>query len=147
MSATLYLSVKSLHVIAIISWMAGILYLFRLFVYHFEFGRTDQSNRTLLSLMEVRLLRYITFPAMIVAALSGATLVFLNPALLSAHWFHLKLFLAVSLILVTLFSKRLMLDFQRDHYGAYTSKRLRFLNEVPTLLMIGIVILVILRPF
>jgi protoporphyrinogen IX oxidase len=129
---------------AIISWMAGILYLFRLFVYHSQ--ETEPVVRSRFKIMEFRLYRYITAPAMVVAFVMGVTLLFLNPSLLSQGWMHGKLFLVGILIVITHYAGMLVKQFGKDEITR-THKFYRIMNEIPTLLMIGIVILVIMRPF
>jgi protoporphyrinogen IX oxidase len=138
---------KTVHVIGIICWMAGILYLYRLFIYHFDFGKTSPPVHQLLSLMEKRLLKYITIPAMIVSVFTGLSMVFLNPLLLNAGWFQLKLLAVIMMIAMTLYCIFLMSKLKARTLKGYTSLKLRILNEIPTVLMILIVVLVILRPF
>lgn len=142
----MYNTALILHILAIISWMAGILYLFRLFIYHRE-NQGKENIDDLFTLMEQRLYRGITVPAMVIAWLAGLYIVYLNPALLSLPWFHLKLSCAVLMTLNTLYAGRLRKKFLIEGASLPTSKRLRFLNEVPTLLMVVIVIMVIARPF
>src|SRR5690242_13273999 len=98
-----YLVLKSLHIIGIISWMAGILYFYRLFIYHFDYAQTNHSNHVLLSLMEKRLFKYITVPAMIISAITGLAMAYFNSALLSERWFQIKFIGAVSMMGVTLY--------------------------------------------
>lgn len=141
----LYLSFKTLHVIAIISWMAGILYLFRLFVYHTE-NLSDSSRSAMLKVMERKLYKYITVPAMYVAWIAALVMIALNPGLLKQGWLHAKLLFVLALSVFTLYGGRVMSDLDTGK-KSYTSKHLRILNEVPTLLMVAIVIFVIFRPF
>ena len=141
---SLYRWVLAFHVIAVISWMAGILYLFRLFVYHAQ--ETEAVVKERFSLMERKLYRIITFPAMWVSLFLGAAMVGLQPFLLETHWFHFKLFLVLLLIATTLWAGKVHADLVAQRCNI-SSKTFRFLNEVPTLLMIGIVLLVILKPF
>jgi putative membrane protein len=135
----------SLHLVAVISWMAGILYLFRLVIYHVE--EREAVVRSRFEVMERRLYRYITVPAMIVAAGAGLGMIALDPGYyLPAHWLHAKLALVVLLIASTLYAGR---SVRRLAAGAPVggSRHFRVMNEVPTLLMILIVLLVILKPF
>lgn len=141
---SLYRIVLALHVIAIISWMAGILYLFRLFVYHAQ--ETENIVKQRFMVMENKLYRIITYPAMWVSLALGTTMIGLQPFLLETHWFRLKLVLVVFLMGVTLWAGHLRHQLQ-DNTCKVSSKAFRFLNEIPTLLMIGIVLLVILKPF
>ena len=141
----MYLSFKALHIIAVISWMAGILYLYRLFIYHTE-NQGDSSRTQLLSVMENRLYKYITVPAMLVSWFAALCMLSLNPALFKLGWFHAKLLLVIILTATTLYAWKIKQQLQQANFR-HTSRQLRFLNEVPTLLMIVIVLLVVFRPF
>lgn len=142
-----YLSIKSLHIIAIISWMAGLLYLFRLFVYHASHGSKSRDNHELLSLMEQRLYRFITVPAMSVAWLAGLALIMKNPILMKSGWMHGKLLCVVLMTFMTIYGGRLYRQFHEDRRPFPSVLKLKIMNEVPTLLMIIIVIFVIMKPF
>jgi protoporphyrinogen IX oxidase len=136
---------KALHVVAVISWMAGLLYVYRLFVYHAM--ETEAVVMERLQVMERRLLNAITTPAGIVAVITGGLMIGLAPsAYLTQPWMHAKLTLVVGLlashVLALRYRKTLI-----DAPHAVPHKRFRILNEVPTLLMIGIVIMVIVRPW
>ena len=138
--------VKAFHVIAIIAWMAGLLYLPRLFVYHAESPKDSQASETF-KLMEWRLLRFITTPAMIASWVLGLILAFSGLIDWSSDgWFHVKLVLVLLLSAYHGCLARWTKDFAGD--GNTRSARFyRIANEVPALLMIGIVIMVIVRPF
>lgn len=136
-----------LHIVAVISWMAGILYLFRLFVYHKEKGEDDSRIHDLLGLMEFRLYRYITFPAMLVASFAGLSMLFLVPGHFLAKWIWLKLGFVVLLILSTLYAGKICRLFSKRNFTNFSGKKLRLLNEVPTILMLIIVALVVFKPF
>lgn len=142
-----YRIILVVHIIAIISWMAGILYLFRLFINHAEKGRQDEKIHSLFVGMEERLYRIITRPAMNVAAIAGIAMLALNPSLLKEHWMMVKVVCVTALIMTTVYAKRMMLHFALMENSVPSSKKLRLLNELPTLLMIIIVSMVILRPF
>ena len=144
MPSTAYLIVKSLHLISIISWMAGILYLFRLFVYHVE--ETEPLFRTRLSTMQWRLYRYITVPAMVASLVFGFGLLVLDPALLAKGWLHGKLLFVAGLVGMTLFGGT-QIDDLKAGTCKHSSRTFRLLNEVPTLIMIGVVFLVVLKPW
>ena len=140
-----YLWLKALHVIAVMAWMAGMLYLPRLFVYHVEQGQ-GSSMAPVFQTMERRLLRYIINPAMIASFLFGGLMVWANPALFSDGWFHAKLGMVVLLTAV----HGLLARYRRQLAAGTCSKSARFfriLNEVPTVLMIAIVIFVVVKPF
>lgn len=138
-----YLWMKSLHVIAIIAWMAGLLYLPRLFVYHTETGAGSPQAETFKT-MERRLLKAIMTPAMIVATITGfwlAVAVFE----LQGGWLHIKIALIVGLFAVHGHLAASVRRFAADQLTR-TSRYWRIMNEVPTLLMIAVVILVIVKP-
>jgi putative membrane protein len=140
----MYEWIKALHVIAVISWMAGMLYLPRLFVYHFEAEAGSKQSETF-KVMERRLLKAIINPAMIATWLAGLYLAWAGHWYLSG-WFHLKLLLVLVLSAVHGFFARIVRAFAADR-NPYSQRFYRIINEVPTILMIGIVILVIVKPF
>lgn len=139
-----YKALLCVHIIGIISWMAGILYLFRLFVYHCE--ETESVVKARFTVMERKLYRYITLPAMIVSVLAGLGMLALAPALLSQGWLHAKLLLVFALILTTGYASTIHKNLVENN-NQLSSKQLRLLNELPTLLMVFIVIFVIIKPF
>lgn len=139
----MYLWIKALHVVAIISWMAGLLYLPRLFVYHSQVERGETSE--VFKAMERRLLRFIMTPAMIVAWGSGVFLI-AEGGWRDAGWLHVKLALAALLTLTHFYFQAMTRAFANDANRRSTAF-LRAINEVPTLLMIGVVALVIVKPF
>ena len=140
------LYIKAFHIIAIIAWMAGLLYLPRLFVYHADAKPGSEQSETF-KLMERRLLRYITTPAMLASWALGLWLAF-SGAIDWSHdgWFHLKLALVIALSafhgLLAMWTRDFALDRNRRPARFY-----RVANEIPTLLMIAIVILAVVRPF
>lgn len=140
----MYVWLKALHVIAVISWMAGMLYLPRLFVYHCEAAAGSIQSETF-KVMERRLLRGIINPAMIVTWVVGLYLAW-SGHWYTAGWFQVKFVLVLLLSAAHGFFSARVRDFSlgRNHYS---QKFYRIINEVPTVLMIGIVILVILKPF
>jgi putative membrane protein len=140
----MYEWIKALHVIAVIAWMAGMLYLPRLFVYHCEAEIGSRQSETF-KLMERRLLKAIINPAMIVTWLAGLYLAW-SGHWFSAPWLHAKLLLVVLLSAVHGFFSRCVKDFAADH-NTRSQKFYRIINEVPTILMIAIVILVVVKPF
>ena len=140
----MYEWIKALHVIAVISWMAGMLYLPRLFVYHCEADAGSPQSETL-KVMERRLLKAIINPAMVVSWLAGLYLAWAGHWL-SAGWFHGKLLLVLILSGIHGLFSRWVKDFANDR-NHRSQKFYRIINEVPTILMIGIVVLVIVKPF
>jgi len=140
----LYPWVKAAHVVAIIAWMAALLYLPRLMVYHAETTPGDARSETF-KVMERRLLRAIATPAMLAAWGLGLWLAHLIGAW-SEGWFHLKATLVVALSATHMLYARWVRRFREDE--RFTPARtFRIWNEIPTLLMIGIVIAVIVKPF
>jgi len=139
----MYLWMKALHIVAIISWMAGLLYLPRLFVYHADAGAGATSET--FKIMERKLLAVIMRPAAVVAWITGLSLA-VQGGLFREGWLHGKLALVVALTAVHGYDEMLAKRFNLDR-NEHLSKFFRFYNELPTVLMIGIVILVIVKPF
>ncbi|MDE3116738.1 MAG: protoporphyrinogen oxidase HemJ [Pseudomonadota bacterium] len=139
-----YLWIKALHVISVIAWMSGMFYLPRLFVYHCEtVPGSPESER--FKVMERRLLRAIINPAMVASWIFGLLLSFIIDAW-HQPWFHVKFLLVLVLSGVHGLNARWVRQFARDA-NAHPQKFYRIWNEAPTLLMIGIVILVVVKPF
>lgn len=142
----LYSWLKAFHLIAVISWMAGLLYLPRLFVYHCGQAAGSPASETF-KVMERRLLRYIMNPAMIATFVFGFWLIWeLGSGAWAMGWLHAKLTLVVLLAIVHGLMARWRRDFERDS-NQRSARFFRVVNEVPTLLMIGIVILAVVQPF
>ena len=144
MTGELYLWLKALHIIAVIAWMAGMLYLPRLFVYHCSAAPGSVQSETF-KVMERRLLRAIINPAMVASWVLGLWLAW-SGNFLSAPWLHGKLVLVLVMSGVHGMLARWMKDFAADR-NRHTQKFFRIMNEVPTVLMIGIVILAVVKPF
>jgi len=141
-----YLWLKALHVIAVIAWMAGLLYLPRLFVYHADAAPESEAAKTF-AIMERRLLRRIVNPAAIAVWLFGILLLLAAPPeLIRAGWLQVKLTLVVALTVLHHFYARWRKDLERGT-NKHSSRFYRILNEVPALLVIFIVILVVVKPF
>ncbi|MES0812489.1 protoporphyrinogen oxidase HemJ [Roseibium sp. SCPC15] len=140
----LFLWIKSLHVISIIAWMAGMLYLPRLFVYHADAEAGSDKSETF-KVMERRLLKAIMNPAMIAAWIFGLWAAYELDAWRDG-WFHAKLALVLIMSGVHGYLSGCVKKFARDA-NTKPARFYRIMNEVPTLLMIGIVILVIGKPF
>jgi protoporphyrinogen IX oxidase len=139
-----YLWVKAVHVIAIISWMAGMLYLPRLFIYHCDAEKGSVQSETF-KIMERRLLTIIMNPAMIIAWALGLWLGWTGGYLM-APWFLAKIALVLGLSAVHGSFSASVRAFAEDR-NTKTPRQWRMINEIPTLLMVGIVILVIVKPF
>jgi putative membrane protein len=140
----MYEWIKALHIIAVIAWMAGMLYLPRLFVYHCGVEAGSKQSETF-KIMERRLLEMIINPAMIVTWLAGLYLAWAGHWF-SAGWLHAKLVLVLVLSGVHGFFSRCVKDFAAGR-NLRSQRFYRFINEVPALLMVLIVILVVLKPF
>lgn len=136
--------IKALHVISVIAWMAGMLYLPRLFVYHAGAAVGSELSETL-KIMERRLLRAIINPAMISSFVFGIWMLVLVPDFLSEPWMHVKLTCLFLMTGVHGFLSRWRRAFAEDR-NTHSAKFYRFINEIPTVLMIIIVIMVIVRP-
>ena len=139
-----YLWLKAVHVMAVIAWMASMLYLPRLFVYHAEVGPGTPQSETF-KVMESRLLRLISTPAMIVVWISGPLLAYWG-GWFEAGWLHGKILLVVLMSAVHGMLAASTRRFARDA-NTRSARFYRILNEVPAVLMVGIVILVIVKPF
>jgi putative membrane protein len=140
----LYEILKALHIVAVIAWMAGLLYLPRLFVYHADTEKGSQQSETFKT-MERRLYRGIMEPAMGMVWLFGLALVWKGEWWL-AGWWHAKMLLVIALTVVHQLYNRWRKDFEADR-NTKPARYFRWWNEVPTLLMICIVFLVVLKPF
>jgi protoporphyrinogen IX oxidase len=143
---SLYPWIKAFHIIAVIAWMAGMLYLPRLYVYHCEVAPTSPESERF-KIMERRLLRIIVNPSMIAVWLLGITLAF-TPASGGWHqgWLEAKLILVVAMTTLHGFFARWRKDFARDQ-NHHSQRFYRLMNEVPVGLMAIIVILAVVKPF
>jgi putative membrane protein len=144
-----YSWIKALHLIAVISWMAGLLYMPRLFVYHCDSEAGSQQSETF-KIMEERLARVIMQPAMIASLLFGLAMIALpgTPGYImrAGLWLWLKLGFVLGLLIVHFAMMRWKNAFALD-CNEHPQRFFRIMNEVPTVLMIGIVICVIVKPF
>jgi putative membrane protein len=140
----MYLWIKAFHIIAVISWMAGMLYLPRLFVYHCEAEPGSKQSETF-KVMERRLLNFIMTPAMAVTWILGLILMVQAQAM-GAGWFHAKFALVIVMSAMHGMFSRYVADFAQGR-NRHTQKFFRIVNEIPTVLMIFIVILAVVKPF
>ena len=140
-----YLLFKSLHLIAVISWMAGLLYLPRIFVYHVE-NLNDQNSSSIFKTMERKLFFYIMMPAMILSWIFGFILILtIGIDVFFTLWLKLKLLFVILLTIYHFYLSKLLKDFNLNR-NTKSSKFFRILNEVPTILLILIVFIVIFKP-
>jgi len=136
---------RALHIIAVISWMAGMLYLPRLFVYHARARKGFEPSETF-KIMERRLLKFIMNPAMVATFIFGGLMLWANPALFQEGWMHAKITLVLLMAGLHGYFAKTVKVFAKDA-NTRDDKFYRYLNEAPTVLMIIIVILVFIRPF
>ena len=140
-----YLIFKSLHLIAVVSWMAGLLYLPRIFVYHVENKRKKEVT-DIFEVMEKRLFFYIMLPAMIFTWIFGLILIYLNGIeIFSQLWIQIKIALVVLLSVYNDYLGKCLLAL-KNNTNIRSSKFFRIINEVPTILLILIVFIVVLKP-
>lgn len=142
-----YSWILAFHVMSFVSWMAMLFYLPRLFIYHVEHKANGKAFTDVIEIQEKKLYSFIGVPAFWATLLSGIAMIALNPGLFkSGMWLHIKLTVLIFLIAyhfsLNVIRKRLM-----DDTCKLTGKQLRFYNEVPTILMIIIVIMVVIKPF
>lgn len=144
----IYPWIKALHIMAVISWMAGIFYLPRLFVHHAEKAVVGSETSEIFKMMERKLLKVIMNPAMIVTWLCGL-LILVTPGVLdlwSFNWIHVKLIAVLGMTWFHHWLGKRLKEFAADA-NTRSGRTYRIANEVPTVLMIVIVVLVIVRPF
>ena len=142
----LYLLFKALHLIAVISWMAGLLYLPRIFVYHSSTKGNDIGQKETFKLMEKRLFLYIMNPAMILSWLLGLYLIhIIGTQSLFSLWLQLKLILVLLMTGFHFFLFFCLKSFSLDN-SKYSPKFFRIINEIPTILLIIIIFLVVFKP-
>ena len=140
-----YLLFKSLHLIAVISWMAGLLYLPRIFVYHVE-NKKKKEATDIFEAMEKRLYFYIMCPAMIFTWIFGLTLIYFNGIeIFSQLWMQIKIILVIFLSAYNDYLGRCLVSLE-NNTNTKSSKFFRIINEVPTIILIFVVFLVIFKP-
>ena len=141
-----YLILKALHLIAVMAWMAALLYLPRLYVYHSDVAIHSEASN-LFKTMEKRLTLFIMRPAMVLSLVMGVALIVSSGMdIKQATWFHGKAFLVMGLIGFHGFLEKCLKDFKQDK-RPYSATFFRVMNECPTFLMIGIIFFVVLKPF
>lgn len=136
--------IKAFHIIFVLTWFAGLFYLPRLFVYHAQCE--DAPGRERFKIMERKLYRGIMHPSAFLAVALGVGLVYITPAWLSAGWLHTKILLVLLLIGYHFYCGRLLAAFREDR-NTHSHVFYRWINEIPVLILIGIVILVVVKPF
>lgn len=143
-----YLYLKAIHIIFVVSWMAGLFYIVRLFVYHIEANEKPEQERVVLQrqfvIMEHKLWYYITTPAMVLTVLAGGGMLIINPALLSANWMLVKLGFVAGLLIYHFLCQKILKQLKQGLFR-WSSTQLRLWNEVATIFLVAIVFTVILK--
>ena len=143
-----YLLFKSIHLIAVISWMAGLLYLPRIFVYHSDAALNKKSDDLIstFKIMEKRLFIYIMSPAMIISWIFGILLIHtIGIHNIGFLWLQLKLIFVITLTFYHFFLLQCLRKFT-ENKNSFSSKFYRIINEIPTILLIGIILVVVFKP-
>lgn len=140
----MYLWIKAFHIIAVVTWFAGLFYLPRLFVYHAQ--SEDSISKERFKIMERKLYRGIMVPSMVVAIALGIWLVVLAPAWLSQGWLHAKLSLVLALLVYHFICAAMLKQFAADQ-NTRSHVFYRWFNEAPVLVLVAVVILVVVKPF
>jgi putative membrane protein len=139
-----YLWIKAFHIIAVVTWFAGLFYLPRLFVYHAQ--SKDDVSKERFKVMERKLYRGIMLPSMIIAIGLGIWLVMLAPAWLTQGWMHVKLALVIALVAYHFTCAAMLKRFATDN-NTRSHVFYRWFNEAPVLVLVTVVILVVVKPF
>lgn len=140
--STAYLWVKALHVISVTTWMAGIFYLPRLFVYHAD-AETGSDKDLTFRVMEKKLLNFIMTPSLIVVLFTGGIMA---PAWLSDGWLHAKLLMVAVILGTHVYMTRVRIDFDQGN-NTRSARFYRIINEVPTVAFLIVIVMVIVKPF
>ncbi|MBC2838368.1 CopD family protein [Robiginitalea sp. SC105] len=146
--ADYYNYIKSLHLIFVVTWFAGLFYMPRLFIYHIEGRAKPEPEASILGaqfrIMERRLWNIITWPSAVLCVVTAAALLWIMPGWLSQGWMHVKLAFVLLLLVYHWVMHRMYLKFQRDDFQ-YTSRFMRIWNEGATLILFAVVFLAILK--
>ena len=144
----IYLYAKSIHIVFVVSWMAGLFYIVRLFIYHAEANERPEPEKTTLQrqfeIMQSKLWNIITTPAMILSILAGGYMIYLNPALLEMDWMQVKLAFVAGLMVYHFICQRIIRQ-QKQGASKWTSTQLRIWNELATIFLVAIVFTVVLK--
>ncbi|RYE17759.1 MAG: protoporphyrinogen oxidase HemJ, partial [Sphingobacteriaceae bacterium] len=144
----MYLYLKAIHIIFVVSWMAGLFYVVRLFIYHTEAQERTEVERKVLSdqfeIIEKKLFNIITTPAMVLTLLAGIAMVYIQTDWLKQSWLHVKLGFVLGLIVYHFICQNMMQQMRKGIYN-FTSTQLRIWNEVATILLFAIVFLAVLK--
>ena len=144
----LYLYLKAIHIIFVVSWMAGLFYIVRLFIYHVEANDRTESERITLQrqfdVMQHKLWYIITTPAMAISVLAGIAMIWVNPVLLSMNWMLVKLAFVLGLLVYHFLCQNIMNKLKQGIF-TWSSTQLRLWNELATIFLVAIVFTVILK--
>jgi putative membrane protein len=144
----MYQYVLAIHIIFVVSWMAGLFYIVRLFIYHTEANQKPEAERFILQkqfeIMEHKLWFIITQPAMLLSVSAGLLMLYLNPLLLQTDWMWVKLFFVAGLLIYHVICQNIISQLKRGKFWM-TSTQLRFWNELATIFLVAIVFTVILK--
>ena len=147
-SSETYLWFKSFHIIGVVVWFAGLFYLVRLFIYHVEVQTQKEEIREVFnkqySLMEKRLANIITTPGMVLAVIMATGLLYMQPSYLSQSWMQVKLLFVLFLLIYHFYCYRIMNQLNNNQFN-FSGQQLRALNELPTLLLVVVVMLVVFK--
>ncbi len=139
---------KALHIVGFVAWFAGLFYLVRMFVYHEEAMDRPEPDQSILkkqyNIMQWRVYKIICNPAMMITFIGGIGMLIVNPGYLQQGWIHIKLLLVILLLGYHLYCKTLIKKLERNE-RIYTSFQYRLMNEVPTLFLVSIVLLAVLK--
>ena len=143
-----YNVIKALHIIFVVTWFAGLFYMFRLFVYHAEAAIKIEPSRSILMdqfrIMEKRLWYGITWPSAILTLIFGTWMLVLQPVWLTQPWMHLKLFFVILLMIYQFYGQGLLRKI-KEHPESISSTKMRLMNEAPTVILIAVVFLVVMK--
>lgn len=143
-----YLYLKAIHIIFVVSWMAGLFYIVRLFIYHVEANDRSDSERIVLQrqfeIMQHKLWYIITTPAMVLSLIAGCGMIWVNPELLSMNWMLVKLFFVFGLLVYHFMCQHIINKLKVGEFR-WTSTQLRLWNELATIFLVAIVFTVILK--
>lgn len=140
-----YLELKAIHIISVIAWFAGLFYIFRLYVYHRQNSENKEACK-IFSTMEYKLLCFIITPASILTTVTGTGLVTMNPSYLEQKWLWLKILFVVFLLTYQFISWMTFLRFEKGQF-ILSEKQCRCINEWPTIVLVVVVFLVVLKPW
>ena len=143
-----FLYLKALHFIGFVSWFAGLFYLVRIFVYYVEAGEKEEPEKSILknqfNIMQWRVYKIICNPAMVITFIAGFGMLYLNPAYFSLGWMHIKLTLLLLLLIYHFYCRTVIKKLEKND-KLFSSFQFRLMNEIPTMFLVSIVLLAVLK--